>query len=789
MSFLIPFEYHNGDCIDGMTVVNPVAQGGNGDLYLVRDEAENLLVLKIIRKTDNHDELSGIEQCRAVSSHVPELVPILKTGKLPDGRTYCVMPPADNVAQWPEYKPDTLADRIRQNGRMSPEDALEITGRILSAIKTLHDVGLAHCDIKPENIVFIAGEAKLTDYSLLSETAGYLYGKQDTAKDDSPDQSEIRPPVKTAGTVGFVPPEMFDNPAHYNSKMCDLYAVGKILYCAWTGSDVVSFPSVPRDISLQEIGIIRPLYMRACNVTPAKRFQSADEFISAVLDAKASVSHPFGTHFHGWFKSKRDVLLASLLVLVCVIGLVNIFILLRTRSWNEKQNSDKIVTGLFYEEINDDDNGTNKGKQNAPPPDPLIVTTDLDVVDAKDGVNSLREALDYAQRHGTGATLSFSGGFEIRLSSPLSVTKDVILDAGTSRITLIGPETEPMFQVADSKLTLKNMSLVSDYTGDGGGILDATAFGKMDLFSVTDGGNAKLLWNVSHGFDVYLNDGTHLRRMKIRPPVSGDGSHININAGAILEDTELAGCSGRRGGDYVVSGLLKNASVMEYGDLYLLKDGICENITVKCASFQPYMETVNAAGGFVLNRLGGTINGMKLEYGSVYGYGKGDVLTGTVSIGGIVIAPVREDNPIVGEETDIVFDLTERTEDSSFRFNEMANLLIYYVPGDKRDSMIDNMKAFSGARSYTVQVRKDQAPGTYRLAANAAGFTVPVSLRVGEDVYTDVLSVGKSFSVGNTVYSLGLDNVQEKGESSPVFFKDCNVLTLTIAEHDAEVTR
>ena len=119
----------------------------------------------------------------------------------------------------------------------------------------------------------------------------------------------------------------------------------------------------------------------------------------------------------------------------------------------------------------------------------------------------------------------------------------------------------------------------------------------------------------------------------------------------------------------------------------------------------------------------------------------------------------------------------------------MANLLIYYVPGDKRDSMIDNMKAFSGARGYTVRVRKDQAPGTYRLAANAAGFTVPVSLRVGEDVYTDVLSVGKSFSVGNTVYSLGLDNVQEKGESSPVFFKDSNVLTLTIAEHDAEAIR
>jgi serine/threonine protein kinase len=775
MSFLIPFEYHNGDCIDGMTVVNPVAQGGNGDLYLVRDEAENLLVLKIIRKTDNHDELSGIEQCRAVSSHVPELVPILKTGKLSDGRTYCVMPPADNVAQWPEYKPDTLADRIRQNGRMSPEDALEITGRILSAIKTLHDVGLAHCDIKPENIVFIAGEAKLTDYSLLSETAGYLYGKQDTAKDDSPDQSEIRPPVKTAGTVGFVPPEMFDNPVHYNSKMCDLYAVGKILYCAWTGSDVVSFPSVPRDISLQEIGIIRPLYMRACNVTPAKRFQSADEFISAVLDAKASVSHPFGTHFHGWFKSKRDVLLASLLVLVCVIGLVNILILLRSQS--RKQNPDKIVTGLFYEEIIDDDNGKNKGKQNAPPPDPLIVTTDLDVVDANDGVNSLREALDYAQRHGSGATLSFTGGFEIRLSSPLSVTKDVILDAGTSRITLIGPETEPMFQVADSKLTLKNMSLVSDYTGDGGGILDATAFGKMDLFSVTDGGNAKLLWNVSHGFDVNLNDGTHLHRMKVCPPVSGDGSHIRINAGTILEDTTLAGCSGRRGGDYEVRGTLKNASVTEYGDVYVQDGGVCENITVKCASFQPYMEAVSAVGGFVVNSLGGTINGMKLEYGGVYGYGKG-ILTGTISLGGATIAPVQEDNSIVGNETDIVFDLTERTGESTFSFNYMANLLIYYVPGNKTDTIIDNMNAFSGARSYTVQVRKDQSPGIYRLAAHAAGFSSPVSLTVDNTVCKDVLSIGKSFSMGNKIYKLALGDTNE----GDAFYNTSNVLTLTISK-------
>ena len=91
------------------------------------------------------------------------------------------------------------------------------------------------------------------------------------------------------------------------------------------------------------------------------------------------------------------------------------------------------------------------------------------------------------------------------------------------------------------------------------------------------------------------------------------------------------------------------------------------------------------------------------------------------------------------------------------------------------------MKAFSGARSYTVRVREGQPPGTYRLAANAADFSSSMSLAVGDAVYTDVLSVGRSFTIGNTVYSLGLDNVKETDDSSAVILH-YNVLTLMIKE-------
>ena len=180
MSFLIPFDFHKGDRLDGMTIVKTIVQGGHGDLYLVRGDDGEHLVLKVIRKTDNEDEVNGIEHCRSVVSHIPGLVPILRTGRLDDGRFYCVMPPADNLAAWPDYEPDTLANRIRIKGRLRPDETLKIAENILSVTGGLHSVSLAHCDIKPEKILFINGKHELADYSLLYDTINRPAGSAGT---------------------------------------------------------------------------------------------------------------------------------------------------------------------------------------------------------------------------------------------------------------------------------------------------------------------------------------------------------------------------------------------------------------------------------------------------------------------------------------------------------------------------------------------------------------------------------------------------------------------------------
>ena len=802
MSFLIPFDFHKGDRLDdGLTVDMPITHGGHGDLYLVHDDDGTPLALKVIRKADNVDEFNGIEQCRAVSSHISGLLPVLKIGKLADGRVYCVMPPADNLAEWPDYEPDTLANRIRLNGRIAPDKVMETAGRILVTIGELHDARLAHCDIKPDNILFIGEEPKLADYSLLSDI---MNGSASLS----------------SGTVGFIPPEMLDNPSCYDPAACDLYAVGKLIYCAWSGSDALLFPSVSKDIDLHEIGIVRPLYMKACNTSPSRRFRSADEFISAVDEARSRLNRSVQSHAQSIFRKKQHALLFVLLILLCVIGLLNFVLFLQLKSGKAKRETDAgagMTDPLYFSIIPvPDDNeaadgntaprllveavpvpvtdppivttgrnvvDANGGKQLGLPPDPLVVTTELDVVDANDGENSLREALGYAQRHGAGATLSFSRDCRIRLSSPLSVTQNVIIDGGENRITLIGPETKPMFQVKEAKLTLKNMSLVSDYAGGGGGILDAKAPGRVVLSSVRDGGAANCLWCISDKFDMDLEDVSHLHRVRVNP--NSMGGNIRIKTGSILEDLVFTGDTRNMGEgncDVYEHGLLKNVSVSDSGDIYVNSGGTAENITVK-------------ENGFLQVRPGGTVNGVRVEFGGVMGYMDKGIVTGTISIGGVAWEPgtggLTADGtqtfPVIDDrKTDIVFDLTERTETSLSRFNYRAEVAFSALnniigEGPVTRLLFNDLASFLGAHGYAVRVRDDQPPGTYLLGTQADKFDAPVSLEIGGKVYPDALMIGKPFSAGNRVYTLSLDYT-ERQKSSRLTNHEARTLMLGIAE-------
>lgn len=392
---------------------------------------------------------------------------------------------------------------------------------------------------------------------------------------------------------------------------------------------------------------------------------------------------------------------------------------------------------------------------------PLRVTTNKDVIDANDGATSLREALEYVQNgDGNNGTIVFARDFMIRLSSPLAISKSVIIDGGKNDITIIGPETEPMFRISKADLRLKDLTLISDRSGDGAGIMDVTSTIPMsgwldnydwrgqivELVSVKDGGKAENLWKISNiGFKI---DGeSHIHRLA----QTGDAS-IKICVGSILDDSTLEGggevVSGghpRARGDFLVYGLLKDSTVLN-ATLWLYTGGSCENLTL-------------GEKGFLVTS-DGTVNGLNVGFGGLLGYEPGCVLNGTISISGGATAPNGGlMYPKLEMGTDVVFDLTERTEEKGFSLSRYAGEYDEKSFKIKNgDPILDNIKVFNGARSYTIQVLDDQPVGTYKLAGNAEEFSASMHLQVGNDYAYSVLTVGKHFIKDQKRYSLSIQD-------------------------------
>ncbi|MBR4664450.1 MAG: SUMF1/EgtB/PvdO family nonheme iron enzyme, partial [Lentisphaeria bacterium] len=117
-----------------------------------------------------------------------------------------------------------------------------------------------HRDIKPDNIIFINGEPVLSDPGLIC----------------SLDLS-----ISLAGSLGFLPPECFAGKEN-NSIQSDIFALGKVFYCAVTGEAPGLFPKLPRDLSYSLCRKILPVLLRACNEKKKRRYNDIAGFREAL---------------------------------------------------------------------------------------------------------------------------------------------------------------------------------------------------------------------------------------------------------------------------------------------------------------------------------------------------------------------------------------------------------------------------------------------------------------------------------------------------------------------------
>ncbi|MBQ6473585.1 MAG: ankyrin repeat domain-containing protein [Victivallales bacterium] len=207
-------------------------RGRYGEAWLAREmPAGTLVALKLLRKEGEGEwltELEGLRTYRAALGGMSEaerthLIPILHCGEN-ERFFYYTMEPADNLLPASDgYRPDTLSARL-ESSRMPKAEVVRVASELLEALTVLRRHGIVHRDIKPGNIFFFHGCARLGDIGLMATEASRL---------------------DILGSPGFVPPEMMDERAAAlptSGGEWDLYALGKVLYVMDTGMSAECFP-------------------------------------------------------------------------------------------------------------------------------------------------------------------------------------------------------------------------------------------------------------------------------------------------------------------------------------------------------------------------------------------------------------------------------------------------------------------------------------------------------------------------------------------------------------------
>lgn len=271
----------NGKLLDNRyQLVDFIGQGGMALVYKALDQrTHHYVAVKILKPEYNHDEefLQRFSREALAASKVSHhnIVNLLDVGTEDEYR-YIVL----------EYiEGRTLKEIIEEKGALTPETAVQIAVRILSALQHMHKNGIIHRDIKPQNILIHSeGHVKVSDFGIARMADSGTIGNEDVVM----------------GSVHYFSPEQAQGLEV--SAASDIYSVGVVLYEMLTGTvpftgdtavaiamQHVNIPPRPPHILNPDVSpALEQVVLRALEKDPAKRYQQALDMARALVDAPLS---------------------------------------------------------------------------------------------------------------------------------------------------------------------------------------------------------------------------------------------------------------------------------------------------------------------------------------------------------------------------------------------------------------------------------------------------------------------------------------------------------------------
>jgi eukaryotic-like serine/threonine-protein kinase len=264
-----------------------VGRGGMAEVYRARDlRLDRVVAVKTLREDLARDQTFQArfrrEAQSAASLNHPSIVAVYDTGEDNTGMSHVPF----IVMEFVDGR--TIRDLLRDDRRLLPERALEITDGVLRALDYSHRAGIVHRDIKPGNVMLNRqGEIKVMDFGIARAVA-------DT-------QATMTQTAQVIGTAQYLSPEQARG--ERVDARSDLYSVGCLLYELLTGrppftgdspvaiayQHVREAPVPPSRVDPDLPAWADPIVLRAMEKDPNDRYQSAAEMRSDIQRALSGV--------------------------------------------------------------------------------------------------------------------------------------------------------------------------------------------------------------------------------------------------------------------------------------------------------------------------------------------------------------------------------------------------------------------------------------------------------------------------------------------------------------------
>jgi len=263
-------------------IEHELGAGGMATVYLARDvKHDREVALKVLRPelaaVLGADRFLNEVRITARLDH-PHILTLIDSGESDSFLWYVL----------PYIRGESLRAKLDRERQLGIDEALAITRQVANALDYAHQHGVIHRDIKPENILFHEGEAMLADFGIalaVKEAGG----------------NRLTETGLSLGTPQYMSPEQATGDRQLDARS-DVYSLGAVLYEMLAGEPPVTGPTAQAMIAKllterpSRLRVVRDsvpegvdlAVARALAKTPADRFSTAGDFVSALRHAVAA---------------------------------------------------------------------------------------------------------------------------------------------------------------------------------------------------------------------------------------------------------------------------------------------------------------------------------------------------------------------------------------------------------------------------------------------------------------------------------------------------------------------